>query len=648
MAKIPIIPGPESSGVPSWLKNWTDKVLSWWTARDPTQAGDPLDKFVDRRSLVEAGVLTISGTGAVSAGGGVTGPPGPPGLPGPPGTGVTPDLTAPLTPTGFAAVAGIFTVTLTWDAPTYTEGHGHDRTNLYGAIWVSGDSEPTFSDPRTKLIDSIVGPGNVHSYPSQAATTWCFWLTFVTNDGVESPVPAGGVHGVQVTTGQDVDALLEILTNSITESQLYSALGARINLIDGSGAGSVNARIAVETSSRTTLDGAVHSLYTVRAEATADGRTVVGGFGLAASGLAGEGPRIDFGVRADQFWVAAPAGTTGDPDSIRPFVIRTTTSTENGVTIPPGVYMDAAYIVNLTASYAKIAELVADQITAADILVSQLTAGNLQVGSHIRSTSYVFGTSGWAIEADGFAEFNNGNFRGNLAIGGTAVINGNNTAFTTGSSGFLAALLVNSALSRQVGVDAYGSKYGLSGEGILAGVLGTTTGSGYGVEGYGTNGVYGHSTFGYGVRAASNSNYGVFAESQTSSGVYGYSTSGSGVQGFSSSGYGGRFSSIKSDAGIDSVGALTAYGVVSTNAFVEAKYSASKSAYLHAPSSGGAYFGHWDGSSLQWSVYSDSSNNTTVEKLRMNNMTVVTPGSFGSDYVEVVINGVTRKLAIIP
>ncbi|MGC3005573.1 phage tail tip fiber protein, partial [Streptomyces sp. G35A] len=43
------------------------------------------------------------------------------------------------------------------------------------------------------------------------------------------------------------------------------------------------------------------SLYTVRAQITSSGRTIVGGFGLSA--LDGpDGPTIDFGVRADRFW----------------------------------------------------------------------------------------------------------------------------------------------------------------------------------------------------------------------------------------------------------------------------------------------------------------------------------------------------------
>ena len=58
-------------------------------------------------------------------------------------------------------------------------------------------------------------------------------------------------------------------------------------------------------------DGKFNSIYSVRAQVDVGGRLVVGGFGLSATSGAGstEGPTIDFGVRADRFWIAAPAGS---------------------------------------------------------------------------------------------------------------------------------------------------------------------------------------------------------------------------------------------------------------------------------------------------------------------------------------------------
>lgn len=137
------------------------------------------------------------------------------------------------------------------------------------------------------------------------------------------------------------------------------------------------AAIQTEATARVALDGAVHALYTVRAEVSGGGRTVVGGFGLAGTATAAEGPRIDFGVRADQFWVTSPSGS-GTPDS-KPFVVRTTPTTENGVSIPAGVYMDSAYIVNVTAAIARMGSAWIDSAKIADGAIVTAKIGNAQI-----------------------------------------------------------------------------------------------------------------------------------------------------------------------------------------------------------------------------------------------------------------------------
>lgn len=372
------------------LRRFLESVREIIQTREGSR-GTELQRSALMADLLDLGLITQNNGKYVGV---VTPLPGIPGPPGPPGGGVVPDLTPSSDAEFIDVVEGFSYLIVRWVAPTYTQGHGHAYTEVWAAQYSGTGPLPTFSI--ATLVSKEIG--NIYAHQAGLGVQVHFWLVNVSNDGVAQTTPSGGLNGVWGTTaGVPVDHLLDVLTGQITESQLYAALGARINLIDGSGAGSVNARIAVETSNRTTLDGAVHSLYTVRAEASADGRTIVGGFGLAASGLAGEGPRIDFGIRADQFWVAAPAGTTGDPDSVRPFVIRTTETTENGVTIPPGVYMDAAYIVNLVAVYAKIQELVADDIIAADIETVQLKAGTLRVGVGIYSADYIAGVQGWNL-----------------------------------------------------------------------------------------------------------------------------------------------------------------------------------------------------------------------------------------------------------
>lgn len=159
----------------------------------------------------------------------------------------TPDLTPPPTPTGFDAVAGLDFVSTTTDAPIFSVGHGYWTTVIYGAKWpLDQPTAPTFTaaQPVTEFT------GQVGDFSSDPNTRWCLWAKWKTRDGVQSVSPAGGVNGLQVTTGQDIGSLLELLTGQITASQLHATLNTRINLIDGSGPGTVDARLAAETAAR--------------------------------------------------------------------------------------------------------------------------------------------------------------------------------------------------------------------------------------------------------------------------------------------------------------------------------------------------------------------------------------------------------------
>lgn len=80
------------------------------------------------------------------------------------------------------------------------------------------------------------------------------------------------------------------------------------------------------------VTGKFGSLYTVRAQITSSGRTIVGGFGLSALDGPG-GPTIDFGVRADRFWVGSVDGS-GDI----PFIVQ------DGKTYIKQAMIGAAYV----------------------------------------------------------------------------------------------------------------------------------------------------------------------------------------------------------------------------------------------------------------------------------------------------------------
>lgn len=201
---------------------------------------------------------------------------------------------------------------------------------------------------------------------------------------------------------------------------------------------------AIQTVSQATadLEGHVAASYSVRAQVTAGGRTAVGGFGLTGE-VGASGPTITFGVVANQFWVGAPEGTPGINADILPFVIQTSPTTINGVTIPVGVYMDAAYITNLTALIARFGTAWIDNAMIANMSAGKITSGSIQVGEYIQSTGYTPGVAGFRITGSGSAEFSSIIARGTIyasggAIGG-AVIDSTgvrSTNFVQGVSGW--------------------------------------------------------------------------------------------------------------------------------------------------------------------------------------------------------------------
>ena len=197
--------------------------------------GDPLDRGVTIRDLVESGFATLGnlrfggGSAPLVAGSVIT-------------AGTTPDLTPPPTPTGFTASAGITTILLECDDPVYSQGHGHRLSRIYGATRAGSAPQPVFAD----AVEITQFTGAVSSYSTNPATEWHLWIKWESIDGVLSVSPAGGTNGVVVTTGQDVAKLLEALTGQLTAEQLYADLGSRIDLIDAPATypGSVNARVS--------------------------------------------------------------------------------------------------------------------------------------------------------------------------------------------------------------------------------------------------------------------------------------------------------------------------------------------------------------------------------------------------------------------
>lgn len=226
-----------STNAPNYAQRVRETLMTYLGVQ-----GDPLNRGLTLRDLIENGFATLS-AGWKPGGTGV------PALS--PGSAIVSyevDLTPPPTPSGFSVSAAISHVFIECGAPTYTQGHGHLRTRLYGVTHTAGTALPTF----TNAIELGQFGGQVWAMPSNPSTTWRLWIKWESVDGVLSTAPAGGTNGLAVTTGQDVQLLLDALEGKIKEGQLYSALSARIDLIDGPPAliGSVAERLLSEKNAR--------------------------------------------------------------------------------------------------------------------------------------------------------------------------------------------------------------------------------------------------------------------------------------------------------------------------------------------------------------------------------------------------------------
>lgn len=250
-----------------------------------------LDSMVTLRMLQDSGMVTIGArylAGAPGAG---------------PGTGGDPvispadtvDLTAPPTPTGFVATAGITNILLETDPPRYRQGHGHARTRVYAAP-VTGGPLPTFAD----AVLYVDFPGNIDAAPFDPASSLRLWATWVSADGVES-APAGGTNGIAATTGLIDNAKIsslsaaKILAGALAVGQYiqsadYAAgvTGWRIQTLAGGGA-------FMEINGGATIGGAAILADQIRStnftlglqgwRLKSDGTAQIGGMSVTLTGL---------------------------------------------------------------------------------------------------------------------------------------------------------------------------------------------------------------------------------------------------------------------------------------------------------------------------------------------------------------------------
>lgn len=194
--------------------------------------GDPLDANVTYRDLINAGAVTLR-----SGWNGSGRQPVVPTWVESDGYDPNADLSTPPKPEGVTVTGAFAAVLLQWDAPGY-------RNHSYAEIWRSS----------TNVLGNALRIGTsitrFYSDSLGSSSTAYYWVRFVSIPNVVGPY-----HSVDGTIGQTAPnpaLLLSSLTGQITQSELYSSLSSRIDLIDGPAtlAGSVAARLSAEATDR--------------------------------------------------------------------------------------------------------------------------------------------------------------------------------------------------------------------------------------------------------------------------------------------------------------------------------------------------------------------------------------------------------------
>lgn len=164
--------------------------------------GDPLDRKVTLRDLVDGGIVKIKGGLSLNNPGSLE--PSPP----------PPNLSVPPQPTGFNAIGGFDgRIDLTWDIPgslysnhAYTNIYRAEEDNFANAILVGREAGAFYTD----IVRDDVVP-----------TPYYYWISFTSTSDIEGPLNATAGTLAQAL---DIDWIVSELNGKISESELANEL----------------------------------------------------------------------------------------------------------------------------------------------------------------------------------------------------------------------------------------------------------------------------------------------------------------------------------------------------------------------------------------------------------------------------------------
>ena len=239
-----------TSQIPRDVRNYLDRV------RDVLNRIEKQD-YVNESSLKRIGLLNADGSPAA--------------------TDSENQYGIPPVVTNFTATGAYRIVILDWDMPNYP---GHAYTEIWGSdIWDNGVvTDPSSYDNLENATLLYTAGGAVTADSIGGNSGRYYWARNVNLDNTAGAF--NSVGGTRADTAVDVEYLLEVLTEAISESELTEDLSSRIDLIDGPASllGSVAQRIADEAAARATAisDEAAARAAAISDEATARATAISG------------------------------------------------------------------------------------------------------------------------------------------------------------------------------------------------------------------------------------------------------------------------------------------------------------------------------------------------------------------------------------
>jgi chemotaxis protein histidine kinase CheA len=168
--------------------------------------GDPLDRAITARDLLDSGIARLA-VGSITFSGGSNDL-----IP----TGGLPTYGVPPAPTNLTADGGFEVIILTWDLERY-EGHSYVEVYRHTSDVIA---DATLN---AQVSGRISG---VYSDPVEHSADFYYWVRAVNENGVAGPFNSS--TGTRGQSAPDVDYILDILANSITSSQLAQDLTTQL------------------------------------------------------------------------------------------------------------------------------------------------------------------------------------------------------------------------------------------------------------------------------------------------------------------------------------------------------------------------------------------------------------------------------------